>query len=162
MSTTASCGCCLAGAACLETEASSCYERCSVGAACCHAESGFMQPGRVGTPHRRAVKLPPIRIDLAVAERNRLVARQPSSARGRAPLDTPRPAWHPQSPAPIEYSGGYLSPRAPRAPPAPYALASERVAGGRATERRQPYRSAARQIRVPTLAAARPALATDH
>jgi hypothetical protein len=134
-----------------------------VGAGRYHAPSGFMQPGRFGTPHRRAVKLPPIRIDLAVAERDRLVARQPSSARGRAPLDTPRPARHPQSPAAMEYNGGCLSPRAPRAPRAPYASPSARVAARRATERRQPHRSAARQIRVPAPAAARPAaLGTDH
>eukprot|EP01043_Picozoa_sp_COSAG02_P045307 COSAG02_NODE_4129_length_5740_cov_11.843290_2_plen_185_part_00 len=133
-----------------------------LGAACGHAPSGLA--GVFGAPHRRPViiKLPPIRIDLAVAERDRMMAHQASSAHGLrpgAPLNTPRPVRHvPNSPA-TEYGGGFLSPRVPRVPRAPYAPPPRTSASGtarRATDRRQP-RSSARKIRVPSSAsAARP------
>jgi hypothetical protein len=111
------------------------------------------------------VKLPPIRIDLAVAERDRLVARHvPSSARGgaaAAPLDTPRPGRRPKPPG-MELGGGFLSPRAPppRAQPHPGTAAATARDGSPRRWRQPPqqpsqqprhhhhHRSAARQIRV--------------
>lgn len=115
---------------------------------------GYHNPRHHRAAHRMtvAVKLPPIRIDLAVAERDRLVARQPSSARSEfrtfMPPDTPRRSSHQTSACAMEYGGGFLSPRAP-APAVPCTGSS------RASSRRRPHRSRARQIRKPASATAR-------